>query len=87
MFEIVCTTTTPDTVKLFSGIATGKLLFGVARCDNVLLGFWVYRRFFFSLHRGVGLGFGLLGPVLVVPLWCALASLGFPAGLFSSAVG
>ena len=36
MFETVCTTMTPDTVKLFSGNATGKLLFGVARCDNVL---------------------------------------------------
>jgi hypothetical protein len=36
MFETVCTTMSPDTVKLFSGKATGKLLFGVARCDNVL---------------------------------------------------
>ena len=36
MFRTVCTTMTPDTVKSFSGNATGKLLFGVARCDNVL---------------------------------------------------
>ena len=39
MFQTVCTTMTPDTVKLFNGNATGKLLFGVARCDNVLYGF------------------------------------------------
>ena len=36
MFQTVCTTMSPDTVRLFSGKATGKLLFGVARCDNVL---------------------------------------------------
>ena len=42
MFKTVCTTMTPDTVKLFSGNATGKLLFGVARCDNVLYVFWVF---------------------------------------------
>jgi hypothetical protein len=76
-----------DTVKPFSGKATGKLLFGVARCDNVLYCFECFRRVFFYLHRVGGLVFGLLGPVLGAPLWCALASLGFPAGLFSSAVG
>jgi hypothetical protein len=36
MFKTVCTTMTPDTVKLFSGNVTGKRLFGVARCDNAL---------------------------------------------------
>ena len=78
MFETVCTTMSPDTVKLFSGNATGKLFFGVARCDNVLYCFWEFRRFFCFLHRVVGLVFGLLGPVLVAPLWFAVVPWGSP---------
>ena len=72
----------------FSGKATGKHLFGVARCEQYVGPFVVFSLICKVLHRVVGLlGFGLQGPVLAFPLWCALASLGFPAGLFSSAVG
>jgi hypothetical protein len=78
----------PETVMLFSGRATGKHLFGVTRCEQYVGLFVVFSSILgVCAPCGWSAGFGFLGPVLAIPLWCALASLGFPAGLFSSAVG
>ena len=87
IFKAVCTTTTPDTVKLFSGNATGKLLFGVARCDNVLYCFWEFSSNFLFIAPCGGSGVWPPGPCFGGPALVCCGSLGVPAGLFSSAVG
>ena len=74
-FQTVCTTMTPDTVKPFSGNATGKLFFGVTRCDNVLYCFWVFSSGFLGLALCGWSGVWLPGPRFGGP---ALVCSGFP---------